>query len=502
MIVDRSIAAARRLRALVALGVLVALGASPAVAADVPSELQREFDSALVSAERLLSTMERQPTAGLGSAVVLAKTATREQARVLGVGWAAGQPGPSHQSPSRALGVLLDRYGIAPTPAQRMQLRALDVLPAALRTALTRVVDAFAAMDATTRHAYAQADPRRAATLRWVRESADLATAAERSSRVGPAPWRGLAWTGVDVSPILVARNALLDASLTLQRAAAATSLAAPPTVNMCPAFALDLVGSATRYPLSCALTIDVRGNDVYANNAGGAPVVLTDPLVLSPTAAAIDLSGADRYGTPARRFNSSVNGAAIWGAGFLLDAAGSDVYTGEAYGVNGGGQFGGLGLLVDGAGNDTYTASHGGVNGGGTLFGAGLLVDTGGRDVYSVRAGMGANGGGAVGAGMLISSGGHDSYVGGGDGVNGGGFLGVGALLDRDGNDRYRAALGGANGGGEGGVGLLLDQGGTDWYYDRDMSRLGGNVTRCPGSGRDRTVAPKCIVGAQLDLP
>ena len=114
----------------------------------------------------------------------------------------------------------------------------------------------------------------------------------------------------------------------------------------------------------------------------------------------------------------------------------------------------------------------------------------------------MGANGGGAVGTGMLISSGGSDSYVAGGGVVNGGGFVGVGTLLDREGDDRYRASFGGANGGGDAGVGLLVDQGGTDTYYDRDRSQSGGIVTRCAGAGRDRTFAPKCIVGAQMDRP
>ncbi|MBI4260969.1 MAG: carboxypeptidase regulatory-like domain-containing protein [Actinobacteria bacterium] len=134
---------------------------------------------------------------------------------------------------------------------------------------------------------------------------------------------------------------------------------------------------------------------------------------------------------------SSGANGGAVAGAGFLFDAAGNDTYSAGTNGTNGGSYFFGVGFLLDGAGNDRYTAGHNGTNGGGASVGQGTLIDLGGDDTYSA----------------------------GRTGVNGG----------SDGTGR----------------GLLVDAGGTDSYADLEA---------CTGSGTDRSVAPKALVGAQLD--
>ncbi len=310
---------------------------------------------------------------------------------------------------------------------------------------------------------------------------------------------------------MLAAREALLDAVVDLQTAMPASGPlppGAPSYVGLCPAFALDLAGTARTYRNDCALIVDVGGNDFYVNNAGGAPVGRTlshsagpftvEVPVVSTVAALIDVRGDDRYGDPLNPSKKlGVNGGAsglflVQPAGFLFDGAGNDRYVGGSYGSTGGGSAGGYGHLVDVSGADSYTGGSGaGSTGGGHLFGVGLLVDGDGRDSF-----RGNNGAGGVGIGTLVSVGGSDTYTGG----NGGGLLGVGLLLDRLGNDAYRSGSGAANGAGSAGLGLLLDQGGTDTYSDQALDVVTG--MRCSGKGTDRTVAPKCAVGAQLDLP
>lgn len=251
--------------------------------------------------------------------------------------------------------------------------------------------------------------------------------------------------------------------------------------------------------------------------------------------AALIDLGGADVYGRQGTRRSCGVNGGAAFGAGFLLDLAGDDLYRagvdvtcrGQAcqigsFGVNGGGAFG-AGFLLDAAGDDTYQA---GVRatlespcGNLTLVTQQFVAmpcDIGSR---------GTNGGGFLGAGALLDLAGNDTYQAGNDaaclatttgmcdvgadGVNGGAakfYLdGVGSLLDLAGDDEYvvgrnatctasdlcNVASWGVNGGGATGPGLLFDRAGTDWYDDQ------GDAT-----GTDKTVVPKSFTGAQVDYP
>ena len=97
---------------------------------------------------------------------------------------------------------------------------------------------------------------------------------------------------------------------------------------------------------------------------------------------------------------------------------------------------------------------------------------------------------------------GGNDSYFAGAGGVNGGSWVGSGFLFDGGGDDNYVADQDGANGQADPvlgcfvgclynhAAGLLLDKGGRDNYADN-----------AGGTGADRTVVPKGLVGAQVDV-
>lgn len=273
----------------------------------------------------------------------------------------------------------------------------------------------------------------------------------------------------------------------------------------------VDLQGLDSTYRDPAALLVDVGGNDVYLNNAGGSNVAM-DPFVCyhggpvwtSSAAALVDLSGNDRY--QGGLGQCGMNGGAVGGTALLVDAGGNDTYLSGQGGVNGG-SIQGIALLLDAGGNDTYRAVSEGVNGGAVDEGEGFLLDLGGNDLYNATSGVGSNGGGALfGSGHLFDLAGNDTYYGrGGGGTNGGSNAGAGLLVDAAGNDTYVAGYGGTNGGTEGPLvqecldsacptatvtfsGLLLDLGGPDYYED-------GAVT-C----HDCSLLPKGQGGAQFD--
>jgi hypothetical protein len=290
-------------------------------------------------------------------------------------------------------------------------------------------------------------------------------------------------------------RLGLLAAAVALRDALGGRSL--PLRIQAPPVFAIDLVGASDVYVADVALLLDVGGNDLYLNNAGGTSAGDACPIggsVMRPASALIDLAGDDRYVSGRR---CGINGGGWFGAGFLLDAAGNDAYSAYTNGVNGGG-VGGAGFLLDVGGDDAYSGDAVGVNGGGGIFaGRGFLLDLSGNDRYTGGA-LAVNGGGSTnGVGLLLDADGDDAYVATQIGVNGGGWLGgQGTLVDASGDDTYTAGLLAVNGAGGGlefgqpGVGLLLDGAGGDRYDDLEG-----------GTGDDVTVAPKGIAGAQLDL-
>jgi hypothetical protein len=183
-----------------------------------------------------------------------------------------------------------------------------------------------------------------------------------------------------------------------------------------------------------------------------------------------------DVYGNPVAPLSGGVNGGATGRrGGFLLDAGGNDTYTARTQGVNGGGALQASGFLLDAGGNDTYTATGEtpfgarGANGGAFSQSTGALIDIDGDDEYGARD-RGANGGSVGGyAGLLADLAGDDSYDATHTGVNGH----ARPVLP------YAAPS----------TGLLFDGNGTDTYEDREG-----------GTGVDKTVVPKGLVGAQID--
>lgn len=213
-------------------------------------------------------------------------------------------------------------------------------------------------------------------------------------------------------------------------------------------------VGSAAdnHYTEQTRLTIDLGGDDHYANTAAGVPFVPDGgtPAGCDLIAVSIDLSGDDRYTADQSRqcFNQvfvAQGSAGFFGVGMLLDMEGDDRYSpavplsvegtlqvhaqGEGLGP-------GLGLLFDGSGSDRYVVegpptTEGTVaisaQGSGGIGGTGALIDLGSADDrYQVDAGVSemapedgmtpartvfAQGQGTSSAGVLLDDGGADAF-------------------------------------------------------------------------------------------
>ncbi len=409
---------------------------------------------------------------------------------------------PGHGTPSSAIAYLYDRVG-NPGGADPHLLDQLDALPELLQLAILDIFNAYIAFD----------------------EAARGLPAAER---------RGELWDPISLQ-VLAARNTLLEAVVTFaetqQGLEEELGLNAP--ILMPPVFAYDPIGEDSRYYDDYLLIIDVGGNDLYFNNAGGSgmrpvdnvywnidPCVIGEPMKnrigFEGAAALIDLGGDDRYGMYRA---CGVNGGGNAGAGFLFDQAGRDRYrvgesnhcqmfhlSGSQYGscgVNGGGYRGGIGFLMDyGSDWEIYEGTNGGVNGGGYVGGMGFLFDMGGHDKYWATS-AGVNGGGhAGGFGFLFEASGSDYYEGTFAGVNGGGDGGIGNLIDLWGQDVYIGTHQGVNGGAKAafatvfrplgfrnadflpGRGLLYDVYGHDIYQAERSGVNGGGDVRLGGLG------------------
>ena len=287
-------------------------------------------------------------------------------------------------------------------------------------------------------------------------------------------------------------------------------------------------------YRDDAALILDLGGDDLYLNNAGGSRAG-------APVSLVIDWGGNDRY--IARQPFSQ--GAGILGGGFLLDLGGDDFFdsldasqgagywgigllfhgdgraayssrsfsqgTGEmGIGLSvsmagttsylsllagqGLGLFGGAGILIDIEGNDLYrigglqpdirdpkgsSVSMGQGFGQGIRSesgflsapgGIGILIDTKGDDFYS--ADYFAQGSSYYHAlGLLDDRGGNDTYIAGRYAQGAGVHSAVGVLLDQAGSDSYLASFGVSQGvGHDYGIGLLDDQGGDDDYRGGEL--------------------------------
>lgn len=264
------------------------------------------------------------------------------------------------------------------------------------------------------------------------------------------------------------------------------------------------IIGGAgpNTYREDAALILDLGGDDLYLNNAGG-----TRPGV--PVALVIDWGGNDRY-ISAENFSQ---GAGVLGAGILIDLGGNDtfvsldgsqgtglwglglLYHGDGNGVykarslsQGVGQMG-LGIILTKAGDDVYLGSDQG-QALGLFGGAGILIDGGGRDFYQLggvkpdfrdpaksTVSMGQGFGFGVrpkeemrgvpgGIGILIDASGNDTYIADYFAQGAAYYYGLGILNDLSGDDRYLAGRYAQGAGIHSAVGVLVDHKGNDSYH------------------------------------
>jgi hypothetical protein len=255
-------------------------------------------------------------------------------------------------------------------------------------------------------------------------------------------------------------------------------------------------------YAEDAALILDLGGDDLYLNNAGGTRPGLHLALV-------IDWAGNDRY---ISKDNFS-QGAGLLGGGFLIDLGGNDIflsrdgsqgagfwgvgilYHGDGKGVfsakefaQGTGQMG-IGLLVNKKGETRYLCSYGG-QGFGLFGGAGILFDEAGSDFYqlgglepdirdpttstqSMGQGFGLGErpekekqGVPGGIGMVIDGSGDDIYISDYFAQGASYYYSLGILDDRGGNDQYISGRYSQGAGIHSSIGVLLDHAGNDYYY------------------------------------
>lgn len=255
-------------------------------------------------------------------------------------------------------------------------------------------------------------------------------------------------------------------------------------------------------YTEDAALILDLGGDDLYLNNAGG-----TRPGM--PLSLVIDWGGTNRY-ISGKDFSQGAGllgggflfdlgessifssldgsqGAGFWGLGLLYHAGGKAIYSARKY-AQGAGLMG-IGMLIGGGDNDRYDCSYGG-QGLGLFGGAGLLIDRAGDDSYqlgglepdfrdpkksTVSLGQGFGKGvrpekereGAPGGiGMLIDREGNDNYIADYFAQGASYYYGLGILHDLSGNDEYIAGRYAQGAGIHSSAGVLVDMHGNDSYY------------------------------------
>jgi hypothetical protein len=241
-------------------------------------------------------------------------------------------------------------------------------------------------------------------------------------------------------------------------------------------------------------LLVDFGGNDVYQGSVGATPSLQI------PISLAIDLEGDDRYVNDDEYLPSQ--GAAVFGAGVLLDLAGKDHYEAKRFAQ--GAAMLGIGVLADLDGDDEYDLWTDGQ--GGAYFGVGVAIDNRGDDRYRIW-GDGQGYGGVGGVGALVNRTGDDryfaeplaakvfrpdyhakdgkfnySYAQGcgigrrGDITDGHSWAGgMGTLIDLQGDDIYEAAQWSQGCGYWYGMGFLWDGGGNDCYTATGWSQAAG---------------------------
>ena len=231
-------------------------------------------------------------------------------------------------------------------------------------------------------------------------------------------------------------------------------------------------------YTSSVALIMDVGGNDIYRNNAGG----YVDGQAIN---AVVDFSGDDVYSSTAL-FSQ---GAAFMGVGLLLDLSGVDIYRSK--GLSQAVSVLGVAALVDMKGDDSYQASR--FSQGLALMGLSSLVDYRGDDQYHAEyfsQGVGMPNG----IGALVDYSGNDRYFSGASLDSSYGSKGVFKSASQGFGFGFRSVV-------SGGIGLMFDEKGDDRYESGNFS-LGTGYAYGMGilfnhKGHDRYLGARYSMGA-----
>lgn len=279
--------------------------------------------------------------------------------------------------------------------------------------------------------------------------------------------------------------------------------------VESWPAFFVELEPCNRVYVHDYSLIVDVGGNDVYANNAGGnfidvkrgppgspqpgpargcqtVPQFVAGECVAS-VAVLLEMGGDDVYGVfqaPDPDVDGTCTadavirrivtvGAGFGGVGRLQDSIGDDRYNGKTI-SQGAAHVGGFGFLSDSSGDDDYLVVRNG-QGFALVDGIGVLEDASGEDTFDFymptalipgapNETPGAGGviddtgrcdnvprflqgaGNVGGKGTFINGAGEDSYRCGGQCQGFGGAGGFGSFFDGRGEDRYQGMPGRTN--------------------------------------------------------
>ncbi len=249
------------------------------------------------------------------------------------------------------------------------------------------------------------------------------------------------------------------------------------------------------------AVLRDLAGNDTYQAHA------LAQGAAIVGAAWLEDVAGSDRYDVGF--YGQGCSG--VWGAGVLVDRAGSDVYLAggrfEDRGRHDGRMLslsqgfsignrpfsgGGVAALVDLAGNDTYKADIFG-QGVSYYYAIGLLLDRAGNDHYAMHH-YGQGTGIHLSVGLLADSGGNDTYSGYILSQGSAHDFSVGMLLDRGGDDTYTADHHSQGRALNNGFGLLMDSRGNDAYFGRQSEQ-------CQGVGNNAGTREYGSLGILCDL-
>jgi len=365
-------------------------------------------------------------------------------------------------------------------------------LPASLSAPLAELSAGVSAASRTVLDALRRLGPGRAREAAKLLAGVDVNDAA-RTGRTAPA----LATLLPDLDRGAIETAALrlaatLDRTLPSLRVAAGPIPARPPrseppacdVLDASPALCVGGRGP-NRYTADTGLLVDLGGEDVYENAAGG--VNPADASVGGlPVAVVLDLGGDDVYERAiAQNRPQPAQGGAVAGIGMLVDVSGNDRYVARVVvpdgapkvaafaRAQGAGALGGVGVLADLSGNDEHVIDASAATGrtafgygqGYGIAGAGLLLDAGpGDDTYTMT-------GGVAGVDTEATPPAGQTREVAGQGL--GALEGSGALVDGGGRDELSLSAQAAEAGGYPGYAALPYQAPSAQAYGQGMGTL-----------------------------